>query len=517
MSTYWDGIKPNQNDLQAAQALDNDYNSFESETTTIHSSLVKQPSQKIEDLKSKFTAPIIRREYFGNDVIDNVNNQNGEADNTNTEIKDNHDSQFQNLDTINQTHDTLFKKASLFKSEHYQQNLKHKSNLFHKIKSALSFSGAKRINNAQTNIHHNSASIKYFDHTNYLIYAGLGFALIMTSVFSYWQIQQTAFKSSDISEASGNSQGSIIRTSYGLEVNKQDYGKWILAKNNNNYSEPETDLDQDELDNVEEFLLDTNPNLNKSCNENTDIQNLVNLVDPATCVKIDLNQEETLVKYQKVINIPKISEAFNKDLTEQKSEQTPANIADEKTNNNSLSGIFGVDNLNDISKITKDTLDKNLQEKAEQNEERVKYLKLIEKTNTYMNTYRSWMRGDRDVKIPVNATKYVDISIRYNVELKYVLALARIESQFGTNQFNDDGTLNRIGKHKNIYSIGLDDSGNNLTFASWEEGVEGFGKWYKKFNDRGVKDCQKWRIYNPNGDACQRVESMAKEIEAYLK
>jgi hypothetical protein len=54
-------------------------------------------------------------------------------------------------------------------------------------------------------------------------------------------------------------------------------------------------------------------------------------------------------------------------------------------------------------------------------------------------------------------------------------------------------------------------------FNTWEEGVESFGKWYKRFQDRKVPDCSKWRIYNPNGDYCTKVETLADEIEAYLK
>ncbi|NJK70793.1 MAG: hypothetical protein HC932_00775 [Thermales bacterium] len=64
--------------------------------------------------------------------------------------------------------------------------------------------------------------------------------------------------------------------------------------------------------------------------------------------------------------------------------------------------------------------------------------------------------------------------------------------------------------------MGLDDSGNNIGFETWEKGVESFGRWYRRFDDAGVLDCNKWRIYNPNGDYCAHVEETANGIDYFL-
>ena len=93
--------------------------------------------------------------------------------------------------------------------------------------------------------------------------------------------------------------------------------------------------------------------------------------------------------------------------------------------------------------------------------------------------------------------------------------MAQLESRFGTDRYDANGNQNRIGRYKNIYSIGLS-STDSMGFETWEQGVEAFGKWYKYFQDRGVGDCQKWRIFNRNGDYCSKVENQADTIDRFL-
>jgi|GEM_PF-6155585 len=141
----------------------------------------------------------------------------------------------------------------------------------------------------------------------------------------------------------------------------------------------------------------------------------------------------------------------------------------------------------------------------------------IDKINSYINKFRSNNAFNRDWEAPVAAKIFLQVSKEYEVPLKYMLSLARIESQFGTNRFNSEGNPNRIGRNKNMYSLGLNDRGDDNLKSSWEDGVTAFGKWYQKFEERGVTDCQKWRIFNPNGDNCQRVEAVATETETWLE
>ena len=80
-----------------------------------------------------------------------------------------------------------------------------------------------------------------------------------------WFIQQTNFQISDVSKAGENiSSSEKIRTSYGLEVNRKEYSNWILAKNNNQFSEPEKDLDGDGLDNIEILKLKVNGTIQRT-------------------------------------------------------------------------------------------------------------------------------------------------------------------------------------------------------------------------------------------------------------
>jgi hypothetical protein len=116
----------------------------------------------------------------------------------------------------------------------------------------------------------------------------------------------------------------------------------------------------------------------------------------------------------------------------------------------------------------------------------------------------------------VHAGKYLEISLKYDIPLKYMLAIARTESRYGTDRYTNSGNLTRPGQHKNIFSIGLDDSGNNWTFKTWEEGMEAMGKWWKKFDEKGISVAKRLKIFNPNGDYPRKIELLANEIEKFL-
>ena len=182
------------------------------------------------------------------------------------------------------------------------------------------------------------------------------------------------------------------------------------------------------------------------------------------------------------------------------------------TKKKSVLQVFEVATFTDLDKLNPE----NIKQTSKLTETKLTYLEMVTKIQKYIQIYRSQDAIDRNYAAPVHPAVYLDVALKYDVPLKYMLALARNESRFGTDRFDSEGNLTRPGEFKNIYSIGLDDSGNNKGFATWEDGVEGFGKWYQKFHKRGVSDCSKWRIYNPNGDYCAKVEALSNEIQIFL-
>jgi hypothetical protein len=286
--------------------------------------------------------------------------------------------------------------------------------------------------------------------------------------------------------------------------NFEEYKNWILKENGSKYSAPIADLDSDQLTNYEEFILQTNPNSANTCSEDsTDIENLLKLVDPASCQSIDLSNADIAQKYSQVINLPNIQEQLLKSLS---------NDDTEPVTSENLLQLFGVDSYSKIEGLSEQQVSQEIMQKNT----KIEHLRTIKKIDTYIEKYRSYKTGDRDYPTPVGGAVYLDVSLRYNTPLKYSLAIARLESRFGTDRFLASGELTRPAKYLNIYSMGLTETSSS-GFNTWEEGVESFGKWYKRFQDRKVPDCSKWRIYNPNGDYCTKVETLADEIEAYLK
>ena len=284
----------------------------------------------------------------------------------------------------------------------------------------------------------------------------------------------------------------------------KDYKAWIESKNNGIFINKEADSDSDGLTNYEEFRLDTNPLNPNTCDKDlTDSQLLVQLINPKTCKPINVQSDEEFNKFSSVLNIPQIQKNISEESSKIEVSKTESDL--------SVLSLFSVKNYAEISNISTESV----QETAKLSATKIEYLQTIQKIQNYMNQYRSYEEFDRDYPLPVSPAKFLDVSIKYNVPLKYVLAIARNESRFGTDIFTKSGTPTRPGLYKNIYSIGLTEN-TSAGYNSWDDGVEGFGKWYKNFNDRGVSDCRKWRIYNPNGDYCEKIEGLANEIQAYL-
>lgn len=308
-----------------------------------------------------------------------------------------------------------------------------------------------------------------------------------------------------------NTTGVVGEIKYEEKIeNFEDYRKWIVQKNGE-YSVSYFDLDKDDLTNYEEFLINSNPNNSHTCgNENNDSQNLFNLINPVDCQKIDENNLDYLSKISTIFNI-------NSNHKNNKNENKNINSTEEEENKNtSLLNLFQVSSYEELENLSNNNISNQINKLDIENQLKLNYLKQISKIDNYIEKNRSYEIYDRDLPTPVNGSVYLDISLKYNVPLKYMLAVARLESRFGTDRYTNTGGLTRPGEYKNIYSMGLTDSGNNLNFSDWTQGVESFGKWYKKFNNIGISDCNKWKIYNPNGDYCLKVENLAKEIDYCL-
>jgi hypothetical protein len=298
----------------------------------------------------------------------------------------------------------------------------------------------------------------------------------------------------------------------GKNVNQQTqkYDQWILKNNSNKYSPPGNDLDQDGLNNYEEYLIDSNPINKYSCNNNfTDNENVINLIDPVFCNPIDFNNKAEVERFAPILNIP---ESFIKNLSNIGVEnlKTKESIITISSNSAAIVSDIKSRSITDLVNPTTPIL----VEAKSQTQKESSLLNL--KVEQYIDQYRSFEAYDKFVPNPISSDYYISMSEKYGVPLKYALAIARSESRFGTDQYNQNGTLNRIGANKNIYSIGLDDVGGNVNYGTWESGADAFGKWYESFNVQGYSDCAKWRIYNPNGDYCQKIENLANEIQEYI-
>jgi hypothetical protein len=312
--------------------------------------------------------------------------------------------------------------------------------------------------------------------------------VILLGIFEYQQVRAVAVENTS--------------PTYIIPEHLEGYAEWS-AETIGWFADPESDLDGDELLNREEYFANSDPTSVYSCeaqNNLTDAQSVREFINPGTCNPFDFENEDDIDL------LYKLTYSINTSPTEQKT----TDKQDSQTNE--LLETFNVDDLEKITTRTPEQIAADKRELDEQTE----YLELIAKIDRYINIHRSNEIYDRNYEAPVGGEVYLDVSLRYNVPLKYVLTIARTESRFGTDRYTNSGNLTRPGQYRNIYSIGLTDGGQNIAYPTWEAGVEGFGKWYRKFDDRGVSDCQKWRIYNPNGDYCAKVEGIANQVEAYL-
>ena len=139
----------------------------------------------------------------------------------------------------------------------------------------------------------------------------------------------------------------------------------------------------------------------------------------------------------------------------------------------------------------------------------------VEKIANYIEQNRSRDIFDARAGSPIEAAFCYETAIKYHVPLDQMLAVARSESRFGTDCYTGSGNPTRICTYKNIFSIGLTET-SSLGFENWEAGVESFGRLYKLRKDRGYSDCEIWRIYNPNGEYCTKILSLASRINIFL-
>jgi hypothetical protein len=307
-----------------------------------------------------------------------------------------------------------------------------------------------------------------------------------------------------------------------LSKNESGFDKWIYDKTGAVTTEDQ-DNDLDGMTNYEEFLANSNPENQHTCDPiKKDSELLIDFVKPSDCQKIDWENDKELEVFSQLIDIDTLKN--NPDITAQQSIQEnnneiPSNQKIDKPD--TVQEVFGATNLKELNQATQlqistEADEEKLRLEIERTEMKKQYLAKIDKINSYMESNRSLEPYDRNYDIPVNGSVYIQVAEEYRVPLKYVLAIAQRESRFGTDRYNKAGFLTRPGQYENIVSMGLDDSGGNISYGSWEESLRSFGKWYRRFDDAGVSDCRKWKIYNPNGDYCKAVEETASEIEYFL-
>ena len=277
----------------------------------------------------------------------------------------------------------------------------------------------------------------------------------------------------------------------------------------------EADEDGDGLTNYEEFLVGSKPTFFSSCNQEGigDAEAILNLLHPGTCQTINLENEREEELFSQLVNLESVR-VLNYETLPQEAEV----VEDSEV---TIQEVFQAGTLDELNEVATPEFD--IQSEAERIEQerlraaqKEEYLTKVSRIDEYMRLNRSFEPYDRNYPIPVGGAVYLQVSEQYNVPLKYVLAIAQRESRFGTDRYSHKGYLTRPGQYENIVSMGLDDEGNNLSFGGWAASVESFGQWYRRFDDAGVSDCAKWRIYNPNGDYCKHVEETAAGIEAFL-
>lgn len=309
-----------------------------------------------------------------------------------------------------------------------------------------------------------------------------------------------------------NSDSTIIPQVAGVrdggEYSQNPFDSWMLQKTGA-VTVRDEDTDGDGLTNYEEFLLGSDPSSEYSCdNEKKDVELVLEFVNPGTCNPVNLESELELQEFSDIVNVELIQQGFVESLAE------VPEVAENSSGAVTVKEVFGATSLEELNGITEETV--NTEEEQKRIAQKAEYIELIRKVDAYMLQNRSLEPYDRNYDIPVTGAVYVQVAEQYDMPLKYVMAISQRESRFGTDRYDNNGFLTRPGQYENIVAMGLDDSGNNMSFGSWEGSLEALGKWYRRFDDAGVDDCRKWRIYNPNGDYCERINQVVAEFEYFM-
>ncbi len=330
-------------------------------------------------------------------------------------------------------------------------------------------------------------------------------ALMITGVFVFLLgvgvvgVQRYSAGQNPVKQVAGVNSSTIVEQS--------DFDKWTLEKIGFVTVRNE-DSDGDGLTNYEEFLLDSNPNSKYSCNpQKTDVDLVLEFIHPGTCQPVDMEDEAEVKEFSQVVNIEAVKNNFYESLTQEDEQIEEAQL-------DTVKDAFEVETLEELNGVKASEV--SLEEEEKRTQQKKEYLVTIEQIDAYMQQNRSLEPYDRNYDIPVSGAVYLQVSEQYDMPLKYVMAIAQRESRFGTDRYSNEGFLTRPGQYENIVAMGLDDSGNNMSFGSWEGSLEALGKWYRRFDDAGVDDCRKWRIYNPNGDYCERINQVVNEFEYFI-
>ena len=310
--------------------------------------------------------------------------------------------------------------------------------------------------------------------------------------------------------------GQVAGVSSNQTASTSPFDRWFLDQTGH-IATPEADEDGDGLTNHEEFLVGSNPVAAQSCSnqEVGDAEAILQLLHPGTCALINLTDPNQEALFARLVNLESVRALnFSTLQPSAQSEQAPLSV-------DSIQEVFLASSLEELDALATSATDLSAEEERLKNEQKrtekkQMYLQKVARIDEYIRLNRSFEPYDRNYETPVGGAVYLQVAQQYDVPLKYVLAIAQRESRFGTDRYTHKGYLTRPGQYENIVSMGLDDEGNNLSFGGWAASVESFGKWYRRFDDAGVSDCAKWRIYNPNGDYCQRIEETASGIEAFL-
>lgn len=149
-------------------------------------------------------------------------------------------------------------------------------------------------------------------------------ALIVSSIASLMIVGSLAI--SNLSNPSVNNE-KIANAAFNpiqteLIQKKDAYSIWIKNLNKGVFIDANTDSDKDGLTNFEEFVIGSNPFDTNSCNKNvSDQENLINLINPATCKGIDLENPQDIKTFGDIVNLPLIKTQIGqkKDLIESNS------------------------------------------------------------------------------------------------------------------------------------------------------------------------------------------------------